>query len=58
MLLVLSKNPHDAALKIPSRLKHKQLLELMQMISCVVDFGYRQLPQGKKIKEWIEKHKE
>lgn len=56
MLLVLDKNPRDAAMKVPNRLKHKQLLELMQMISCVVDFGYKQLPQGKELKKWIEGH--
>ena len=57
MLLVLDKNPRDAAMKVPQKLKHKQLLELMQMISCVVDFGYKQIPQGKEIKDWISRNK-
>ena len=56
-LLVLSSNPVEAATLVPKRYRHKQLLELMQMISCIVDFGYKQLPTGKKIKEWIEQHK-
>ena len=56
MLLILDENPSDAARKIPDRLKHKQLLELMQMISCIVDFGYDKIPQGKAIKEWITKN--
>lgn len=55
-LLVLDKNPYEAAKKVPVRYKLKQLLELMQMLSCVVNFGYKELPTGKKIKEWIEKH--
>ena len=55
-LIVLDKNPYEAAMKIPDYYKHKQLLELMQMLSCVVNFGYKQLPQGKEIKQWIEKH--
>lgn len=53
MLLILSPNPTDAAYAIPEKLRHKQLLELMQMFSCVVDFGYKQIPQGKEIKKWI-----
>lgn len=57
MLLVLDKNPCTAAHRVPEKLKHKQLLELMQMISCVVDFGYKKIPQGKAIKEWICKNK-
>ncbi len=57
MLLILDKNPTEAALSVPSRLKHKQLLELMQMISCVVNFGYKPLPQGKVLKKWIDSHK-
>ena len=57
MILILDKNPTEAALSIPKSYGHKQLLELMQMISCVVDFGYKQLPQGKKLKEWISKNK-
>ena len=57
MLLTLDKNPTTAAHKVPKKLKHKQLLELMQMISCVVDFGYNRIPQGKVIKEWISKNK-
>ena len=56
MLLVLSADPNMAATLIPPKIRHKQLLELMQMISCVVDFGYKQIPQGKDIKEWIEKN--
>ena len=57
MLIVLDKNPYGAAVKVPKQLKHKQLLELMQMISCVVNFGYEKLPQGKKLKEWINNNK-
>lgn len=56
MLLVLHKNPYEAAISVPKTYKHKQLLELMQMISCVVNFGYKQLPTGEKIKEWITKN--
>ena len=57
MLLVLDENPTEAALKIPTKIRHKQLLELMQMLSCVVDFGYKQIPQAKEMKEWIARHK-
>ena len=56
-LIILDKNPTEAALKVPEKYKHKQLLELMQMLSCVVDFGYKQLPNGKEIKAWINKNK-
>lgn len=56
MLLVLDKNPSEAAKLVPEKIRHKQLLELMQMLSCIVDFGYKQLPQGKDVKEWIERH--
>ena len=28
----------------------------MQMLSCVVDFGYEKLPTGKEIKAWINKN--
>ena len=55
-LIILDSNPTNAALKIPKKYKHKQLLELMQMISCGVDFGYKQLPTGKEIKAWINKN--
>ena len=57
MLLVLDKNPTEAALSVPQELRHKQLLELMQMISCVVNFGYEKIPQGREIKAWICKNK-
>ena len=57
MLLILHKNPCTAASLVPKQYKHKQLLELMQMLSCVVNFGYEKIPQGKKIKEWISKNK-
>ena len=57
MLLILDENPCTAAHRVPEKLKHKQLLELMQMISCVVNFGYDRIPQGKAIKEWISKNK-
>lgn len=56
-LIILDKNPTEAAYKVPEKYKHKQLLELMQMLSCVVDFGYKQLPNGKEIKAWINKNK-
>ena len=56
MLLILDSNPTDAGYAIPERIRHKQLLELMQMFSCVVDFGYKQIPQGKELKEWISRH--
>ena len=26
------------------------------MISCVVKFGYKNLPTGEKLKEWIQEH--
>ena len=58
MLLILDKNPYTAAMKVPKGIRHKQLLELMQMISCVVNFGYARIPTGKKLKEWIGKNKE
>lgn len=54
--IILDSNPTNAALKIPEKYKHKQLLELMQMLSCVVDFGYEKLPTGKEIKAWINKN--
>ena len=57
MFLILDKNPTEAALSVPESYKHKQLLELMQMLSCVVDFGYDKIPQGKEIKAWISKNK-
>lgn len=57
MLLILDKNPTEAALSIPARLRHKQLLELMQMVSEVVGFGYKPLPTGKAIKKWIGNHR-
>lgn len=57
MLLVLDKNPTEAALSVPQELRHKQLLELMQMLSCVVDFGYDKIPQGRELKAWICKNK-
>ena len=56
MLLILSADPVKAAELVPSKIKHKQLLELMQMISCVVDFGYKFLPNAPKMKEWILEH--
>ena len=56
MLLVLDKSPYEAAMLVPDKIRHKQLLELMQMISCIVDFGYKQIPQGKELKEWIGRH--
>ena len=56
MLLVLHENPYEAAIRVPKQYKHKQLLELMQMLSCVVNFGYEKLPNGKEIKKWIEKN--
>lgn len=56
MLLVLHENPYEAAIRVPKQYKHEQLLELMHMISCIVDFGYKQLLTGKKIKEWIAKN--
>lgn len=57
MLIVLDKNPITAARKIPDGIRHKALLELMQMLSCVVGFGYHKIPQGKRIKEWISNNK-
>ena len=57
MLIVLDRNPITAAQKIPDGIRHKALLELMQMLSCVVGFGYEKLPNGKAIKEWIIKNK-
>ena len=58
MLLVLDKNPTEAAMKVPKGIRHKQLLELMQMLSDVLHFGYARIPTGKKLKEWIGKNKE
>lgn len=57
MLIVLSDNPVKSTFLLPKKIKHTQLKELMQMLSCVVDFGYKQIPQGKEIKEWITKNK-
>ncbi len=57
-LIILDKDPYEAALKVPEYYKHKQLLELMQMLSCVVNFGYKQLPNGKEIKDWIKRNLE
>lgn len=54
MLIVLDKNAEQAALKVPDKLKFKQLLELAQMIcSCSYSDVYKKIPQGKKIQEWI-----
>lgn len=58
MLLILDKNPAEAAKKVPKGIRHKQLLELMQMLSDVLHFGYARIPTGKKLKEWIGKNKE
>ena len=57
MLLVLDKDPVEAALSVPQELRHKQLLELMQMLSHVVNFGYEKISQGREIKAWICKNK-
>lgn len=57
MLLILDREPSDAARKVPEGIRHKQLLELMQMISFVLDFGYHKISQGKEIKEWISNNK-
>ena len=57
-LLILDKNPAEAAKKVPEGIRHKQLLELMQMLSDVLHFGYARIPAGKKLKEWIGKNKE
>lgn len=57
MLIILSDNPVKSAELLPKSIRHKQLLELMQMLSCVVNFGYEKLPNGKAIKQWISKHK-
>ena len=56
MLLILSADPVEAAKLIPKKIRHKQLLEIMQMISCVVEFGYIPLSNGKRLKEWILEH--
>lgn len=58
MLLVLDKNPAEAAVRVPKGIRHKQLLELAQMLSDVLHFGYARIPTGKKLKEWIGKNKE
>ena len=57
MLLILDENPTEAALSVPKTLQHKQLLELMQMLSHILDFGYEKLPQGRDLKAWIRKNK-
>lgn len=57
MLIILDKDPIKAARKVPASIRHKQLLELMQMLSCIVEFGYDRLPQGKDIKIWISNNK-
>lgn len=57
MLIVLDANPIKAAEKMPESICYKQLLELMQMLSFVVNFGYDKIPQGKEIKEWISNNK-
>lgn len=57
MLIILDKDPVKAAESLPESIRHKQLLELMQMLSFVVNFGYDKIPQGKKIKEWISDNK-
>ena len=56
MLLILSADPVEAANLVPKKIRHKQLLELMQMISCVVNFGYEHLPNASEMKEWIMDH--
>lgn len=58
MLIVLDIDPIEAGHKVPASIRHKQLLELMQMLSCVVEFGYDKLSQGKDIKKWISNNKE
>lgn len=57
MLLILDENPTEAALSVPKALQHKQLLELVQMLSHILDFGYEKLPQGRELKAWICKNK-
>ena len=37
MLIILDANPIKVAGKIPKSMIHKQFLELMQMLSCIVN---------------------
>lgn len=57
MLIILDKDPVEAATILPKSIRHKQLLELMQMLSCVLNFGYDKLSNGKAIKDWISRNK-
>lgn len=57
MLIVLDKDYLESANLLPDSIKHKALLELMQMLSCIVGFGYEKIPQGKEIKKWISENK-
>lgn len=54
-LLILDKNPYNAAELIPDRLKFKQLLELCQLIcSAGISDVYKKIYQGKELQKWIK----
>lgn len=54
-LLILDKNPHNAAELVPDRLKFKQLLELCQLIcSAGISDVFKPIKQGKELQEWVK----
>lgn len=57
MLIILDKNPKDAATLVPNKIKFKQLLELGQLI-CSVKYSsvFKPVAQGKEIQEWIKRN--
>lgn len=58
MLIILDKDPVKAVELIPNKIKHKQLIELCQMLSTINDDGvYKLIKQGKAIMEWIKLHR-
>ena len=57
MLIVLDKNPTEAACRVPEKLKFKQLLELGQLIcSAYISFVFKPISQGKELQAWVKKN--
>lgn len=58
MLVILDREPWEAALKVPDKIKFKQLLELCQLIcSTSISNVYKPVNQGKELAKWIYNHK-
>ena len=57
-LLILDKNPYEAAKLVPDRLKFKQLLELGQLIcSAGISDVFKPIKQGKELQEWVKNNR-